>query len=99
MRQARAHHGQELRHRQFIAGHTPDIANNGLLKFLKRGTRMTDGLCGNSFWVRDTDTDTDTVTGRLERFAKPLWLAPVLAFIGRKIVLLASSARLRRRSR
>ncbi len=97
MRQARAHHGQELRHRQFIAGHTPDIANNGLLKFLKRRTRMTDGLRGNSFGVRDTDTD--PVTGRLERFAKPLWLAPVLAFIGRKIVLLASSARLRRRSR
>ena len=57
-----------------IADHMPDIANNPLLKFLKRHMRVTDGLRGNAFWVRETDTK----TGKLERFATPLFLALVL---------------------
>ena len=57
-----------------IADHMPDIANNPVLKFLKRHLRVTDGLRGNAFWVRETDPR----TGRLERFATPLFLALVL---------------------
>lgn len=58
----------------FIADHQPDIANNPLLKFLKRHMRVTDGLRGNAFWVREADP----ATGRVERFATPLLLALVL---------------------
>ena len=57
-----------------IADHTPDIANNPLLKYLKRHMRVTDGLRGNAFWVREQDA----VTGKPERFATPLLLALVL---------------------
>jgi tellurite resistance protein TerC len=57
-----------------IADHMPDIAKNPLLKFLKRHVRVTEGLRGNAFWVRETDTK----TGKLERFATPLFLALVL---------------------
>jgi tellurite resistance protein TerC len=57
-----------------IADHVPDIANNPLLRFLKRHVRMTDGLRGNAFWVREQDP----ATGRLERYATPLFLALVL---------------------
>ncbi|MBL8313230.1 MAG: TerC family protein [Rubrivivax sp.] len=57
-----------------IADHVPDIANNPLLKFLKRHMRVTDGLRGNAFWVHEPDPK----TGRLERFATPLLLALVL---------------------
>ncbi|WP_022980175.1 TerC family protein [Ideonella sp. B508-1] len=58
----------------FIADHTPDIANNPVLKFLKRHMRVTDGLRGKAFWVRERDA----ATGRVERFATPLLLALVL---------------------
>ena len=57
-----------------IADHMPDIANNPLLKFLKRHMRVTDGLRGNAFWVRENDPS----TGKLARFATPLFLALVL---------------------
>ena len=57
-----------------IADHMPDIANNALLKFLKRHMRVTDGLRGNAFWVQEMDPK----TGRLERFATPLFLALAL---------------------
>lgn len=57
-----------------IADHVPDIASNPLLKFLKRHLRVTEGLRGNAFWVREPDPK----TGRLERFATPLLLALVL---------------------
>ena len=57
-----------------IADHMPDIANNPLLKFLKRHMRLTDGLRGNAFWVRERDP----ATGKLERLATPLLLALVL---------------------
>lgn len=57
-----------------IADHVPDIANNPLLKFLKRHMRVTDGLRGNAFWVREPDP----ATGRTVRWATPLFLALVL---------------------
>jgi tellurite resistance protein TerC len=57
-----------------IAEHVPDIADNPLLKFLKRHLRVTDGLRGNAFWVREPDA----ATGKMERFATPLLLALVL---------------------
>jgi tellurite resistance protein TerC len=57
-----------------IADHTPDIANNPVLKFLKRHMRVTDGLRGKAFWVHEPDP----VTGKVERFATPLLLALVL---------------------
>jgi tellurite resistance protein TerC len=58
----------------FIADHVPDIASNPLLKFLKRHLRVTDGLRGNAFFVREPDP----ATGRIERFATPLFLALML---------------------
>ena len=57
-----------------IADHMPDIASNPVLKFLKRHMRLTDGLRGNAFWVREPDP----ASGRLVRWATPLFLALVL---------------------
>ncbi|MFY3136824.1 TerC family protein [Achromobacter xylosoxidans] len=57
-----------------IADQEPDIATNPILKFLKRRMRVTDGLRGNAFWVREPDT----ATGRTVRWATPLFLALVL---------------------
>jgi len=57
-----------------IADHVPDIANNPLLKFLKRHMRLTDGLRGNAFWVQEPDP----ASGKVVRFATPLLLALVL---------------------
>ena len=57
-----------------IADHVPDIASNPLLKFLKRRMRVTEGLRGNAFWVREPDP----ATGKVERFATPLFLALLL---------------------
>jgi tellurite resistance protein TerC len=57
-----------------IADHVPDIASNPLLKFLRRHMRVSEGLRGNAFWVREHDP----ATGWLERFATPLLMALVL---------------------
>ncbi|MDP1899029.1 MAG: TerC family protein [Rubrivivax sp.] len=57
-----------------IADHVPDIANNPLLKFLKRHMRVTDGLRGNAFWVQEPDP----ASGKPVRWATPLFLALVL---------------------
>jgi tellurite resistance protein TerC len=57
-----------------IADHMPDIANNPVLKFLKRHMRVTDGLRGNAFWV----TEADPVSGQRVRWATPLLLALVM---------------------
>ena len=57
-----------------IADHVPDIENNPVLKFMKRHMRVTDGLRGNAFFVQEHDAK----TGRIERFATPLFLALVL---------------------
>ena len=57
-----------------LADHVPDIASNPLLKFLKKHMRVTDELHGNAFWVRRADP----VTGKLARWATPLFLALIL---------------------
>ncbi|KOF52372.1 MULTISPECIES: TerC family protein [unclassified Achromobacter] len=57
-----------------IADQEPDIASNPILKFLKRRMRVTEGLRGNAFWVREPDPS----TGRPVRWATPLLLALVL---------------------
>lgn len=54
-----------------IADHMPDIGNNPLLKFLRRHLRVTEHVEGNAFFVRRTDE----VTGRVVRWATPLFLA------------------------
>ena len=54
-----------------IADHMPDIANNPLLKFLRRRLNVTQGLHGNAFFVRQSEPG----TGRLVRHATPLFLA------------------------
>ncbi|WP_294925896.1 TerC family protein [uncultured Paracoccus sp.] len=51
-----------------------DIANNPLLKFLRRRLRVTDDLRGHSFLVREPDP----ATGKLRLFATPLLLALVM---------------------
>jgi len=57
-----------------IADHVPDIENNPVLKFMRRHMRVTDGLRGNAFFVQQHDAK----TGKVERFATPLFLALVL---------------------
>jgi tellurite resistance protein TerC len=57
-----------------IADHVPDIAQNPLLKFLRRHMRVTDELRGNAFWVREPDP----ATGKIQHFFTPLFLALVL---------------------
>ncbi|QAU33443.1 TerC family protein [Janthinobacterium sp. 17J80-10] len=57
-----------------IAEQEPDIARNPLLKFLKRHIRVTNGLRGHAFLVREAHP----VTGKMVRFATPLLLALML---------------------
>jgi tellurite resistance protein TerC len=57
-----------------IADHVPDIANNPLLRFLRKHLRVTDGLHGNAFFVHQPDP----VTGKVVRWATPLFLALML---------------------
>jgi tellurite resistance protein TerC len=57
-----------------FADHAPDLANNPLLKFLRRRMRVTSTLRGNRFFVREPDPS----TGRAVLWATPLFLALVL---------------------
>ena len=57
-----------------IADHVPDIANNPLLKFLRKRLRVTDGLHGNAFFVKRPDPQ----TGKVVQWATPLFLALML---------------------
>jgi tellurite resistance protein TerC len=57
-----------------IADHQPDIANNPLLRYLKSRMRITDELHGNAFFVRKPDP----ATGKVVRWATPLFLALLL---------------------
>ncbi|OHV76651.1 TerC family protein [Rhizobium sp. LCM 4573] len=50
-----------------------DIGNNAVLKFLRRRLPVTQGLRGESFFVRETDK-----TGRLKTFVTPLFLALIM---------------------
>lgn len=51
--------------------HVPDLANNALLKFVRRHMRVTPQLEGNAFFVHRPDP----ATGKVERWATPLFLA------------------------
>ncbi|SFG39491.1 tellurite resistance protein TerC [Palleronia marisminoris] len=52
----------------------PDLDDNRILKFLKRRMNVTDGLRGQAFFVREPNP----TTGRITRYATPLFLALVL---------------------
>ena len=60
-----------------VADHTPDIANNPILKFLRKRMRVTPAVEGNAFFV----TKPDAVTGKPVRWATPLFLALVMVEI------------------
>ena len=57
-----------------VADHMPDIANNPLLKFLRKRMRVTPRVEGNAFFVYRPDP----VNGKLVRWATPLFLALVM---------------------
>lgn len=54
-----------------VADHMPDIASNPVLKFLRSHLKVTPGLHGNAFFVRQADP----ATGKNVRWATPLFLA------------------------
>ncbi len=54
-----------------IADHMPDIANNPLLKLLRKHLRVTPQIESNAFFV----TRPDPVSGKAVRWATPLFLA------------------------
>ena len=54
-----------------VADHMPDIANNPVLKFLRRHLRVTPEVRGNAFFVQESDP----ATGQPVRWATPLFLA------------------------
>jgi tellurite resistance protein TerC len=57
-----------------IADNMPKIGDNPLLKFLKKRLRVTDDLNGGRFWKVQPDPQ----TGKMVRYATPLFLALVL---------------------
>ncbi len=57
-----------------VADHMPDIANNPLLKFLRKRMRVTPQIEGNAFFVHKPDP----ATGKTVRWATPLFLALVM---------------------
>ena len=57
-----------------IADNMPDIATNPILKFLRKRMKVTDDLHGHDFFVKKLDPQ----TGKVVRFATPLFLALVL---------------------
>ncbi len=57
-----------------VGEHMPDIAQNPVLKFLRRRMRITDTLHGEKFFIHETDAK----TGKLVRAATPLFVALVL---------------------
>ena len=54
--------------------HEPDMSKNPLLRFARKYMRTTDELHGNAFFVKKTDSK----TGKMLRFATPLFLALVM---------------------
>jgi tellurite resistance protein TerC len=54
-----------------MAEHTPDIANNPVLKLLRRHLRVTPEVRGNAFFVHEPDP----ASGQPVRWATPLFLA------------------------
>ncbi len=60
-----------------VADHTPDIANNPILKLLRKHMRVTPQVQGNAFFVDRRDAE----TGKTVRWATPLFLALVMVEI------------------
>ncbi len=54
-----------------MADHMPDIANNPLLKLMRKHLRVTQGLAGQAFMVKRADPK----TGKLVTWVTPLFLA------------------------
>ncbi|MCY1368889.1 putative membrane-bound redox modulator Alx [compost metagenome] len=52
----------------------PDMSRNPLLRFARKHMRVTDELHGNAFFVRLKDSS----TGKMVRFATPLFLALIM---------------------
>jgi len=55
----------------FASAHEQDMSENKLIKFLRSHMRVTDEIHGEKFFVKQVDPK----TGKLERFATPLFLA------------------------
>lgn len=55
----------------FMGDKEPSMEDNAMVRFLRRRMRVTDGLHGNAFFVKQTDP----VTGKVLRYATPLFLA------------------------
>lgn len=55
----------------FMVDQEPDIANNGVLKFLRKHMRVTDELHGQAFSIKKKDEK----TGKMVRWFTPLFLA------------------------
>jgi tellurite resistance protein TerC len=61
--------------KMLMGGHEEmDVASNPILNWLKRHMRVTDELHGHKFFIRQPDPK----TGRLVRFATPLFLALIM---------------------
>ena len=58
----------------FASDHQNDMGENRMIKFLRSRMRVTNEIHGEKFFVRQIDTR----TGKLERFATPLFLALVM---------------------
>lgn len=61
----------------FGAEHEVDLANNPVLKFVKKRIRVTDTIENHNFFVKKPDP----VTGKLVLFATPLFLALIMVEI------------------
>ncbi|OYW53982.1 MAG: hypothetical protein B7Y80_00685 [Hyphomicrobium sp. 32-62-53] len=57
-----------------MADQEPDIANNPILKYMRRHMRITDKVHGEKFFVHEPDPK----TGKIVRWATPLFVALVL---------------------
>jgi tellurite resistance protein TerC len=57
-----------------IADNMPDIANNPLLRFMRKRMKVTEVVRGNAFFVHEPDA----ATGKVVRHATPLFLALML---------------------
>jgi tellurite resistance protein TerC len=57
-----------------MADHKPDIENNMILKWMRKHMRITNEISGQSFFINRPDP----VTGKIVRFATPLFVALVM---------------------
>jgi tellurite resistance protein TerC len=69
-----------------MADHQPDIASNPVLRFLRKHLRVTDGLHGKAFVVRQVDPR----SGRPAHYATPLLLCLILVEIADLVFAIAS---------